>query len=418
VDKSNHKKLSEYRRIMMQREGLSFSDYFDDSVPYEVKPVHNLTPMEEAESDYIGHSDIPAQSKDLFKGLYEDGGDTNKLIKNSEYWLDPKGRFHRAQHGHQQWASDYLWDKLIPYNRDDAYSETPDNSDLVGIYQTMFKNHFIRIVIDDDTLYTNNPVHPPSSKQLKALKDAAIESGLHLYVGNHRVDTYESVLNEGKSLFIEHMMPNDMDVFKTHLAQLFGYLKEELQLKTVPGVKLVSDEKNADKVLGRTAYYNPDEKLVVLYITNRHQKDILRSFAHEIIHHWQHENEKLHEVRDEETGTKDPQYAQNNPWLRQMEKQAYLLGNILFRDWEDQKKAEDRKSGNDGKTKKIKKEQHGKGNVRFDSLTPIMKQKYNSSHAYRKNVEGPQEPDVEDVQKEQTYSLGNEYPPKKMNYKG
>ena len=81
-------------------------------------------------------------------------------------------------------------------------------------------------------------------------------------------------------------MPDNMDTFKSHLAQLFDYLQKKLQLKTVPKVKLLSDEKNADKVLGKTAYYNPDEKLVVLYITNRHQKDILRSFAHEIIHHW------------------------------------------------------------------------------------------------------------------------------------
>lgn len=146
-----------------------------------------------------------------------------------------------------------------------------------------------------------------------------------------------------------------METFKSHLAQLFAYLKDELRLRTVPKVKLVEDEKNAAKVLGKTAYYDPDTKTVVLYTTNRHQKDILRSFAHEIIHHWQHENEKLQTSSKDgaekgvngenpRPGVKDPQYAQNNPWLRQMEKQAYLLGNILFRDWEDKKKAKDHKS--------------------------------------------------------------------------
>ena len=29
------------------REGLSFSDYFSDEVPYEVKPVPSTIPMEE-----------------------------------------------------------------------------------------------------------------------------------------------------------------------------------------------------------------------------------------------------------------------------------------------------------------------------------------------------------------------------------
>jgi hypothetical protein len=31
----------------------------------------------------------------------------------------------------------------------------------------------------------------------------------------------------------------------------------------------------------------------------------------------------------------DPQYAQHDSHLRNMEKQAYLLGNILFRDFSD-----------------------------------------------------------------------------------
>ena len=34
-----------------------------------------------------------------------------------------------------------------------------------------------------------------------------------------------------------------------------------------------------------------------------------------------------------------PGYAQSNPKLRKMEAEAYLLGNMLFRDWEDGKKA-------------------------------------------------------------------------------
>ena len=232
-------------------------------------------------------------------------------------------------------------------------------------------------------------------------------------------------------------MPEDMDTFKSHLAQLFSYLKDELQLKSVPKVKLLSDDKNAAKVLGKTAYYDPPSRTVVLYTTNRHQKDILRSFAHEIIHHWQHENEKLqttskghsghsvksgsneelhgsHGVRRGMEGKDDPQYAQNDPWLRQMEKQAYLLGNILFRDWEDQKKAKDRKSG-----KKMV-ELHGRANVSKTTHTPIMKA-YSKKHAYRRGVEGsPHQPLVSDPNniEEKTYLLGKEYPPKKMDYSG
>ena len=58
---------------MMQREGLSFSDYFDDSVPYEVKPVPSTIPMEEDEmlepcKNY--GEDYPLRAKDLYKGLW------------------------------------------------------------------------------------------------------------------------------------------------------------------------------------------------------------------------------------------------------------------------------------------------------------------------------------------------------------
>ena len=111
-------------------------------------------------------------------------------------------------------------------------------------------------------------------------------------------------------------MPDDIDTFKSHLAQLFAHLQKELKLKTVPKVRLLSDEKNADKVLGKTAYYDPDTTTVNLYVTNRHQKDILRSFAHETVHHWQHENEQLQTTsRNKGRTGEDPQYAQHNPWL-------------------------------------------------------------------------------------------------------
>lgn len=142
------------------------------------------------------------------------------------------------------------------------------------------------------------------------------------------------------------MYPDNRDEFNSHLAKLFEYLKKELQLKSSPKVRIEEDEKNASKVLGKTAYYDPEKQTIHLFVTNRHQKDILRSFSHEVVHHWQHENEKLQtssSTKETKQG-EDPQYAQNNKWLRQMEKQAYLLGNIIFRDWEDKKKASDRKS--------------------------------------------------------------------------
>lgn len=138
------------------------------------------------------------------------------------------------------------------------------------------------------------------------------------------------------------MKPEDKEKFLSHLASLHAHLQKELKLKSKPKVFLVSDQKNADKVLGKTAHYEPETKTIRLNITDRHPKDILRSYSHEVVHHWQHEHKNLEGKRGENTG---PRYAQKDPWLRQMEKQAYLLGNILFRDWEDGKKADDKKTG-------------------------------------------------------------------------
>jgi len=348
IKKSQQKKVSEYRKLIGVREGLSFSDYFDEKTPYEVKPPEMMRPMDEA--------DWPIQARNLFSnGLHEE-----KLPFNAWYWMDRKGEFFDVEKSLQKfgnrhvevadaygWAQRFLATNSIQSDENDALDK-------------MYDLGFVLVFVGGGIInYEYNPSKKPSAQQIQSLLKASIDSNYDLYdKTNHAVirdsTANKTFLKEGKSgeriFIVEHMMPQDTDTFKSHLAQLFQYLQKELQLKSIPKVKLLSDQKNADKVLGKTAYYDPDKRVICLYETNRHQKDILRSFAHEVIHHWQHENERL-QTTSKSTGkegespqTQDPQYAQKNPWLRQMEKQAYLLGNILFRDWEDQKKAKDRQS--------------------------------------------------------------------------
>ena len=100
--------------------------------------------------------------------------------------------------------------------------------------------------------------------------------------------------------------------------------------KLPPRLFLRGDTKNAQNPLGKTAYYDPSNMSIVLYITNRHDKDICRSFAHELIHHHQNERGDL-DMGDASSST----YAQDDPHMRKMEMEAYLKGNLLFRDWED-----------------------------------------------------------------------------------
>ena len=123
--------------------------------------------------------------------------------------------------------------------------------------------------------------------------------------------------------------------FKGALRELYLDAKEKYNIKKAPKVILRQDENNAKKMFGRTAFYSPSERKIVLFITNRHPKDILRSFCHEMIHHVQHERGDL-EMGD----ASDPKYAQEDKHMRRMEMEAYLKGNMLLRDFEDNFKYE------------------------------------------------------------------------------
>ena len=123
-----------------------------------------------------------------------------------------------------------------------------------------------------------------------------------------------------------------MDLSQTEelFHDLGGFAQKRFGFKKPPTLHLVSDGENASKPLGKTAYYDPQGMAVTIYTDNRHAKDILRSLAHELVHHMQNENGMLND-----SGYHGQGYAQKNKDLRQSEKEAYLKGNMCFRDWED-----------------------------------------------------------------------------------
>jgi len=117
---------------------------------------------------------------------------------------------------------------------------------------------------------------------------------------------------------------------KEALGEIYKVAREQFDIQNTPKLHLKEDEENAQGIFGKTAYYSPSDMSVVLYITNRHPKDICRSFAHELIHHIQNERGDL-----DMGNASSPTYAQDDPHMRKMEMEAYLKGNLLFRDWED-----------------------------------------------------------------------------------
>ena len=125
--------------------------------------------------------------------------------------------------------------------------------------------------------------------------------------------------------------------YKQTFGDLYRTAKDKFDIQQAPKLLLRKDEENAQDVFGRTAYYEPEEKTIVIFITNRHPKDILRSFCHEMIHHVQNERGDLN-MGD----ASSPTYAQDDKHMREMEKEAYLEGNLLLRDFEDNFKYENK----------------------------------------------------------------------------
>ena len=123
---------------------------------------------------------------------------------------------------------------------------------------------------------------------------------------------------------------NNNPQFQQAAAGIYQDAVKKFNIRTTPKLFLRQDKENGAMTLGRTAFYDPSELKIVLYITGRHPKDILRSFAHELIHHVQNERGDLR-LGD----SSDPQYAQKDDHLRKMEMEAYLKGNMLMRDFED-----------------------------------------------------------------------------------
>jgi len=88
---------------------------------------------------------------------------------------------------------------------------------------------------------------------------------------------------------------------------------------------------NTGKVFAPTGHYDPQAKKVTIFVDQRHPKDILRSLAHELVHHKQNCAGHF-----DGTISTDPGYAQRDQHMREMEGDAYRTGNVmLFRDWED-----------------------------------------------------------------------------------
>lgn len=117
---------------------------------------------------------------------------------------------------------------------------------------------------------------------------------------------------------------------------LYKFMKERFGFVTKPKIKFIYNQSNAHKKLGMTGHYDPEGEEIVIFCLDRHPKDILRSLAHELMHHVQKHEGSLNAENSAPEG--DPNYIVHNKYLEGIEADAFERGNVAFRFWEAGKK--------------------------------------------------------------------------------
>ena len=137
-------------------------------------------------------------------------------------------------------------------------------------------------------------------------------------------------INEGeKENLNEHATYTNSINILERIAELTNHMLDKgMNIEPLPTLELIDgDSENASDFLGKTAYYDPENKHIVLYTEGRHPKDIVRSYAHEMIHHIQNLEGRLGDITTTNT--------QEDGDLDKLEQEANLRGTMTFRNWTD-----------------------------------------------------------------------------------
>lgn len=119
--------------------------------------------------------------------------------------------------------------------------------------------------------------------------------------------------------------------YTPYMKSILEYMMNEgKKITPLPEIRLKNDINEAANFFGRTAYYDPSNNDLVLFVAGRHPKDVMRSFVHEMVHHMQNLDNRI--------GALNGTNVNEDSNLLELEKEAYLEGNILFRSWEDKVK--------------------------------------------------------------------------------
>lgn len=114
--------------------------------------------------------------------------------------------------------------------------------------------------------------------------------------------------------------------YEPYIKSLVKYMvKRGFTLKPLP--KIILNNVRQKGLFITTGSYNYEDNEVTLYTNERHPKDVLRSLAHELIHHKQNIEGRLTDDLE------NPTLLTQDKNVVPLEEEAYLQGNIAFRGW-------------------------------------------------------------------------------------
>lgn len=137
------------------------------------------------------------------------------------------------------------------------------------------------------------------------------------------------------------MKKNNEKLIRFWINKINEYLRQQnQQIDPLPKIHLAFEEEQKNDisdVLISTGGYQPFNQTIILYVDNRHIKDILRSYCHEMVHHmqWLDNSDYIRRVF-----AADMDDVDGNIELEEIEGEAYLKGNLFFRKFTEKIKKE------------------------------------------------------------------------------
>lgn len=131
-------------------------------------------------------------------------------------------------------------------------------------------------------------------------------------------------------------MKRNNEQLKKHILGISKFYQENVGgVKPFPKVHF-SEANNPGDFLDKTGFYQPETKKITLFCNGRADKDIAKTFIHELKHH---EQNLRGDLTPEKIGESSDNYTNGSDHLKKMESEAYSTGELFRQYTESLKKS-------------------------------------------------------------------------------